>query len=486
MLRIPFSRTLLAGAGLGAAVALVCTAPVAALEISPLRTAEHIGQLRLHGFERFGHLLGRRMGLGLDRALGPLAFDGRLAHGRQGPSATRPARPPAPPRQAPGTVSPVPPNAPTAEAASAVSAPPGQPIPVVSTEVNISRDEAVLQLGFADGRNIEFAMRDGRMFADGRDLGAVPRHGPAEHAWRNLLNRAVDVSATDLPAVIRDWAAPSPDGALKDAMLAALSGAGVPLNAPVAQANADSLAKLQYSLDSMRRQLEDEHHRMAREADRGWGGPFRSVWRGLTGLLGTLVLYAILLAIGIAAVFFGARPHLEAVADTARHQMGRSFIVGLAGTFLLVPAYILGAVALAISIVGIPVLLVWIPLFPAAVLLALLLGYLGSAHATGEALAERRFYGESWFRRGNSYYFIMSGLALLLGLFMASHVVQMAGPWLGFFRGLLAFGGGVITWFAITTGLGAVLLTRGGTRPMTGLGSVAEPDLSAFEEETRV
>lgn len=477
MLRTPFSRTLLAGAGFGAALALVLPASASALDLSPLRAAEQLGrELRGSGLERLGRMFGARVGFHLERALGPLGLEGREAL-FQGPASTRPA---------PGTRgAPTPPSAPNSASAPAVPTA-ADSARVVSTEVNISRDEAVLQLEFSDGRDVEFAIREGRMFADGRDLGAVPQHGPAERSWRSLLNQAVDVPASNLPAVIRQWAAPSPDGALKDAMLAALSGAGVAMNAPVSQATADSLAKLQNSLDSMRHQLEEvEQQRAAAREERGWGGPFHSLWRGLIGLTWTLIMYAILFLIGIGVVFFGGRAHLEAVSDTARHQMGRSFVVGLAGSFLVIPAYILGAIALAISIVGIPVLLVWIPLFPAAVIVALLLGYLGTAHGAGEALAERRFYGGDWFRRGNSYYFLMTGLGLLLGLFAAGHVVEMAGRWLAFIHGLLVFMGVVATWFAFTVGLGAVLLTRGGTRPTTGLGGVAEPDLSRFEEETR-
>lgn len=488
MLHTRFDRTLLAGLGLGAVAALVQPAPVEALDISPFRAAEQLSRdLRVNGLEHLGRVLGMKVGLRVERALG---FEGRLHRVRaqaprapQRPDAAEPGRSAVAPAQA---RAPLP-----AEAPDAPAAPKPDSLRVVSSEVNISRDEAVLQLGFADGRDIEFAIREGRMFADGRDLGPVPQHGPAERAWRSLLNRAVDVPATDLPTVIRDWAAPSPDGALKSAMLDALSGAGVPMVAQnaVSGAAADSLARMRDSLESMREKLQalEEHRAEAREAmaDRNWGGPFRYFWRGLTGLTWTLIMYALLFAVGIAVVFFGGRPHLEAVADTARRQMGRSFVVGLAGSFLVLPVYILGAIALAISIVGIPVLLVWVPLFPAAVILALLLGYLGSAHAAGEALAERRFYGGDWFRRGNSYYFLMTGLGLFLGLFMAAHVIEMAGPWLGFVRGLLIFVGVGVTWFAFTTGLGAVLLTRGGTRPTTVLGSVSEPDLSGFEEETR-
>ncbi|MFS8637919.1 MAG: hypothetical protein FWJ74_07520, partial [Gemmatimonadota bacterium] len=153
------------------------------------------------------------------------------------------------------------------------------------------------------------------------------------------------------------------------------------------------------------------------------------------------------------------------VADTARHATLQSALVGLAGTFLILPAFILGAIALTISIVGIPLLIAWLPLFPVAVVVALLFGYLAVAHAAGEALAERRFYGGDLFKRANSYYYLLTGVGLLLALYIAANLVEMAGPWLGFISGLLMFLAVVLTWAAFTIGFGAVLLSRGGTRP---------------------
>jgi hypothetical protein len=205
-------------------------------------------------------------------------------------------------------------------------------------------------------------------------------------------------------------------------------------------------------------------------------GPFHYIGQGLSGIFSLLITYVVLFAIAFVTIMFGGRRYIEGVGDTARNATGRSMLVGLAAGFLVIPAFILGIIALVISVVGIPALLVWVPGYPVAVVLALMLGYLGVAHAAGESLAERRLHMTDWFERGNSYYFLLSGLGMLLALFLASQVVQMAGPWLNAVRGVLAFLGFAITFFALCTGLGAVLLSRGGTRPIrrTTLGEEQE------------
>jgi len=231
------------------------------------------------------------------------------------------------------------------------------------------------------------------------------------------------------------------------------------------------------ALRELRREVEREVRnelRSERDWTDRWSSPWRHITRGLGGIFSTLMTYAILVGLGFLAVYFG-RAYLEGIADTARQQTLRAGLVGLAGSFLVLPAYILGLLALAISIVGIPLILVFAPLFPVAVVLAVLGGYLAVAHGAGEALAERRFTGNDWFTRANSYYYVITGVGMLLVLFLAAHIVTMAGPWLGFVEGLLKFMAVVLTWAAFTIGFGAFLISRGGTRP---LGEVREPGLT--------
>jgi hypothetical protein len=373
---------------------------------------------------------------------------------------------------------------------------------ILSSEITVSREEAVLALELEAGRTLRLAIRDGDVLVDDTRVGGAQRRGPLDSSWRALLTEALDAPTAQLPGLLLAWSPPA--GPLARRMTGELRSALAPPAAEATTAPAEAVvadAAIAARMDSLRRledrvrELEQDLRRRERQIARAtppapaparWWSPLRHVGRGLAGIFSVLAAYAVLVAIGFAFVFFGRR-NLERVADTARAVPGRAFAVGLAGSFLAIPVFIMGIIVLAISIVGIPVLILWAPLFPVALLVSALVGYLAAGHAVGEAVAERRFYGGEWFERANSYYFLVTGLALLLGLFVAANAVTMAGPWLRFLHGLLTAIGLFVTWLAITTGFGAVLLSRAGTRatwtrrrPLEG----AYEDLE--EEETHV
>jgi hypothetical protein len=374
---------------------------------------------------------------------------------------------------------------------------------VISSEIAISRDRAEIQLELDNGRKITAATVVGtprferEITASGDQMLSlgVRRGGAVDRSWRDLLNRAIEVSPEELATVLRDWQAPREfdgnefDAALAEA-LSAPSGLPAAPAAPVAPGAPgvidDSVVKLEVKIQELESQLDEarEHAIEVRNQRRGpaWLSPFRRVWQGISGVFGLLITYIVLFGISFVAILFGARRYIEGVADTVRAGVGRSFLVGLAGSFLLIPVFVLGCIALAISIVGIPALLVWVPLFPVGAVVAVLLGYIAVAHAAGESWAERNYYGSDWFRRGNSYYFIMTGFMLLGALFFAGNVVHMAGPWLDFIKGILFFFGVVLTWGAATVGFGAVLISRGGSRPVNPAGEQS----SLFTEDANV
>ena len=371
---------------------------------------------------------------------------------------------------------------------------------ILSSEIAISRERAEIQLELENGRKFNFATVSGqpagglqRSLTPSGDLTLVmpvERGSAVDRSWREVLNRAMETEPEALASLLRDWTAPANGQPFDAALDAALQGAPAIPGAPAAPAAPgvidDSVVKLEVKIQELEEQLDDarEHAIEARNQRRGpdWFAPFRRVWQGISGIFGVLITYIVLFGISFVAILFGARKYIEGVADTVRGGVGRAFLVGLAGSFLLIPVFVLGCIALAISIVGIPALLVWVPLFPVGAVVAVLLGYISVAHAAGESWAERNYYGSDWFRRGNSYYFIMTGFMLLGALYFAGNVVHMAGPWLDFIKGLLFFFGVVLTWGAATVGFGAVLISRGGSRPVQPSGEQS----SLFTEDANV
>ena len=210
-------------------------------------------------------------------------------------------------------------------------------------------------------------------------------------------------------------------------------------------------------------------------------GSIRPVIRGVSGVAEKLFTILILGLIGAGVLAF-AGDNLDVISETARRSPGRSAMVGFAGTFLLLPVWILGTVALMVSIIGIPVAIAWLPLFPLAACAAAVIGYLAVARNTGEWLADSSVPWTGWIRKSNSWVTMVGGLVGLMLAFIVAHVISIA-PFLGFFSGLLVLAGCVITFIAIQIGFGAVVLTRAGRRREHW--SAGDPD-SAWEAAMNV
>lgn len=172
-----------------------------------------------------------------------------------------------------------------------------------------------------------------------------------------------------------------------------------------------------------------------------------------------------LLVLGLfgAVVHHFAGPNLERVAREAQRNPLKALAVGTAGSFLLLPIYVIGAVALVLTIIGLPALLLWLPLFPVLVVLAMGLGYLAMARNLGSWAVRQQLPGTQWIRETQPVTLILGG-ALVLGagfvLGDLASVIPFAGPLV-----LLLFVTATLLSTAATlVGFGAVLLTRMGTR----------------------
>lgn len=208
---------------------------------------------------------------------------------------------------------------------------------------------------------------------------------------------------------------------------------------------------------------------------RSWFAP---IGRGLVGLMETLALGLVLAGVGVGLIFYGM-PQLSRLSDTVRGSTGRAAAVGLAAHFLVLPAFLLGGVALFVTIIGIPLLLVYVPLFAVAVLAAAAVGVVTVAHALGERTVEQR--GGYDTRHRNAYSYVFTGLALLLAPLVVANLLGMTG-FLGFVGDLVGVFAGVLLWAATSVGIGAVLI--GGSRAwrerryrrMMGLGGLDAAD----------
>ena len=199
----------------------------------------------------------------------------------------------------------------------------------------------------------------------------------------------------------------------------------------------------------------------ARQADVSFR-PLRYIMSGLGGLFRDVFWLVVVLAVGFVVVHF-AGDRLQNVADAARAFPGRAALVGLAGGFLLLPVWVLGTLALLVSIIGIPLLIAWLPLFPLAVVMAHGLGYLAVATVVGEWLSRKGIPALDRFRPSNQLHVLGVGLGALVLPSAFSHVAEMGGPSLGWFlNGLFTFLAVAIAMVALAIGFGAVLLTGAG------------------------
>ncbi len=232
--------------------------------------------------------------------------------------------------------------------------------------------------------------------------------------------------------------------------------------------------------DRIRDEIRSELRHELRDVGRGFS-PFLAVGRGVAEVMGDLISFLILSLIALGVVYF-AKDNLEVVADTARWNPMRAGMVGLAGAFLVLPTWLLGCVALVVSVVGIVALPFWLLLFPIAVALGAGLGFLAAAKNIGEWVAEREISGLEWIQPTNTFYAVVTGVGTVLAFSLAANVLDIV-PFFGFFSGLIAMLGSMITVAALLVGFGAVLLTRGGRQAEFYGGGDPFGDEPAWEED---
>jgi hypothetical protein len=198
--------------------------------------------------------------------------------------------------------------------------------------------------------------------------------------------------------------------------------------------------------------------------------PAAATWRALSLTAGT---FAILFFIGIGVLMF-AGSNLEGVLEALQGRLSRAFLVGVAGQLAIAPVLLLLIVGLAISILGILLIPFAIVAYGIAVAGMMTLGFLAVA----------RLAGEGWFQNFGSRALTPRGatlraLAVGVALFGLIWVIVALLTWSPVAGGVLRGVAVVVTWISVTTGFGAVILSRGGTRRADQPAAVLPPAAEA-------
>jgi hypothetical protein len=183
-----------------------------------------------------------------------------------------------------------------------------------------------------------------------------------------------------------------------------------------------------------------------------WGGAVHDFMGSSFRLFGTALRIAVVLLLCLVVVVIAERP-VSRIARRAGDEPWLSGFVGLLAQVLVVPLTVLTVVVLAVSIIGIPLLLL-VPFALLALLVGALMGFVGVARRVGLWVV------------GPKSPAVATAVGVVLvaaGTILARLLGMLPGPIapLAFVVAVIGFFLEFVAW---TVGLGALLLTRFGTR----------------------
>ncbi len=357
---------------------------------------------------------------------------------------------------------------------------------VVSYSVTTSSRESGARFEWSDGRALEIRLRGGDVLVDGARVGGYARGGALETEWRALLAWTGSLTTDEAVAAVRSW---TPEGvtgseaqaldAVRARFDALRAGQTVAVAPPAPRAPrpeiAEAVAAAEQAAVEARvhvHELRDQIRNSVRVSvgnglEEGFRPPpqprfttpIEAAFHGIMGLLGAFVALS---AIGFGISFFGGR-QLDVVASTVSASCARSFFVGLFAQPLVIPAFGATIAALVLTVVGILVVPVAIVAFVATLIAAVLGGYLAVARVAGSAWMKRR-HGDHGIEGFGVLRSVAYGLAILLAVWLPAAVLG----WVPVAGTVLTWTAAGVTWALATTGFGAAILTRGGTRTTFG------------------
>jgi hypothetical protein len=167
-------------------------------------------------------------------------------------------------------------------------------------------------------------------------------------------------------------------------------------------------------------------------------------------LVSAMIWLVVLLLIGTFVLFF-MRDHFKRTVEVVTSDTGRALFTGVLAGLATVPAVIAISVAFAITIVGVFLIPIGVGAFLVAVSGIAILGFLAVAHVAGIAISRK---SKSETPAGEELQYLFTGILA----FSALWIVAAAFTWfplLGALLRMLAFS---VTFVAVATGFGAVIL----------------------------
>jgi len=182
----------------------------------------------------------------------------------------------------------------------------------------------------------------------------------------------------------------------------------------------------------------------------GFPGMLRDTILGRVGsLAGTVLRIALVTLLALVIVAFG-RTSIEQIADRASADPIRAGFTGFLAQLLFFPVLLMTIIVLAVSIVGIPLLLL-VPFGIALVLVVLLVGFTGVAYHVGRLLNGR--FG--WTERGAYATVLLGVLTIALVTVVARSAAVIGGSFLTFPLSAIGY---MVEYAAWTLGFGAAIL----------------------------
>ncbi|MDZ4805337.1 MAG: hypothetical protein SGI90_10795 [Candidatus Eisenbacteria bacterium] len=178
----------------------------------------------------------------------------------------------------------------------------------------------------------------------------------------------------------------------------------------------------------------------------------------VTGFIQMIIFLLVLFAFA-ALVLFLARQRIEYASDYLAREPIPSLLLGLVSPVLL----FLASILLCITLIGIPVALALLVLYPVFVFV----GWVVAGHRIGRSIQA----GETPLRT------VFTGLMILSGLMLLNSFLKMAGVG-GFLRFIVIFTGLTISSLGAFAGLGAILGTRFRRAPMIPVAPAAAEPIS--------